>query len=104
MTPFLHHLCLFPEPENPAGTNLSGPAFPRRLGRLLSVVCLLGWIPLWSQQVYVANTDDNTVSVIQSSSDTVIATVPVDGGPDGAAFTPSGQFAYVTNNGDTTVR
>jgi YVTN family beta-propeller protein len=73
------------------------PAFPRRLGRLLSVVCLLGWIPLWSQQVYVANTDDNTVSVIQSSSDTVIATVPLSNYGYGVAITPNGQFVYVTD-------
>src|SRR5271167_1313145 len=31
----------------------SQPAFPRRIGRLFSLVCLLGSIPLWSQQVYV---------------------------------------------------
>lgn len=52
---------------------------------------------------YVTNVDDNTVSVIDTSSDTVVATIPVGGFPDGIATTPDGTHAYVTNGFDSTV-
>jgi YVTN family beta-propeller protein len=35
--------------------------------------------------------------VISTASNTVVATIPVDGRLLGVAFTPNGQFAYVTN-------
>lgn len=47
---------------------------------------------------YVANNETNSVSVIDLSSNTVIATVPVGEGPSGVAATPDGRFVYVTNN------
>jgi YVTN family beta-propeller protein len=72
------------------------PALTRRLG-LLSLVCLLGWSPVWSQQVYVTDTASG-VSVIDSSTNTVVNTVPVTGESFGVAITPNGQFAYVSNN------
>lgn len=36
-------------------------------------------------RAYVANREDNTVSVIDTSTDTVIATIPVGNGPVGVA-------------------
>jgi YVTN family beta-propeller protein len=53
--------------------------------------------------VYVANNGDNTVSVISTTTNTVVATVPVGVNPWGLAITPNGAFAYVTNLGDNTV-
>ncbi len=47
---------------------------------------------------YVANSETNSVSVIDVSSNAVIATVPVGEGPSGVAATPDGRFVYVTNN------
>jgi len=52
---------------------------------------------------YVINVNDNTVSVIDTVSNTVVATIPVGGFPDGVATTPDGTHAYVTNAFDSTV-
>jgi YVTN family beta-propeller protein len=52
---------------------------------------------------YVTNVDDNTVSVIDTVSNAVVATIPVGGFPDGVATTPDGTHAYVTNAFDSTV-
>jgi YVTN family beta-propeller protein len=49
---------------------------------------------------YVANSGDNTVSVINTATNTVVATIPVGpagANPFGVAFTPDGTLAYVTN-------
>ncbi len=54
-------------------------------------------------QAYVTNLEDNTVSVIATSSNTVVATVPVGSGPIGVAVTPDGAHAYVTNFNSNTV-
>ena len=46
---------------------------------------------------YVTNSDDDTVSVIDTATNAVVATVEVGTGPRGVAFTPEGSRAYVTN-------
>lgn len=48
---------------------------------------------------YVANSSSNTVSVIDTETNTVVATVPVGDQPTGVASTPDGAFVYVTNQG-----
>jgi YVTN family beta-propeller protein len=64
------------------------------------------------KEVYVTNfgTDNpalgdvgNTISVIKTASNKVIATITVGKFPAGVAFTPDGRRAYVTNRGDNTV-
>ena len=45
----------------------------------------------------------NTVSVIDTASNTVVATIPVGVNPVGVAITPDGTRAYVTNEGSNTV-
>ncbi|MGA8236021.1 MAG: YncE family protein, partial [Candidatus Sulfotelmatobacter sp.] len=54
---------------------------------------------------YTANYNSNTVSVIDTASQTVVATVPVQSGPAGVAMalTSNGTFAYVTNSNSNTV-
>jgi YVTN family beta-propeller protein len=47
-------------------------------------------------QVYVANADDTTVSVIATATNTVTATIPVGYNPQGVAVTPDGSQVYVT--------
>jgi DNA-binding beta-propeller fold protein YncE len=42
------------------------------------------------------------VSVINAATNTVTATIPVDGAL-GVAFSPDGTFAYVTNDASDTV-
>ena len=50
-----------------------------------------------NNNIYVANTNSNNVSVIESSSNTVISTVDVGDGPSALAFNPSNNNIYVTN-------
>ncbi len=56
-------------------------------------------------QVYVANSlgSPGTVSVINSVTNTVVATIPVGALPQGVAITPNGQFVYVTNQNSGTM-
>ncbi len=53
-------------------------------------------------KAYVTNFGDTTVSVINTSTDTVVATINVGGASvKGVAFTPDGTKAYVTRGGGT---
>jgi YVTN family beta-propeller protein len=45
----------------------------------------------------------NNVSVIDTATNTVVATIPVGMGPIGIAITPDGTRAYVTNDVSNTV-
>ena len=48
--------------------------------------------------LYVPNETDNTVSVIDTSTDTVVATIPIGGTTaDTAAISPNGMFVYVAS-------
>ncbi len=49
-----------------------------------------------AQTAYITN-DDGTVSVINTASDIVIATVPVGNDPYGTTITPDGTIVYVTD-------
>ena len=53
--------------------------------------------------VYVANTNSNTVSVINPATNTVVATIPVGSTPLGVAFNADNGFMYVTNANSNTV-
>jgi YVTN family beta-propeller protein len=46
--------------------------------------------------VCVANSGAGTVSVLDTATSTVVATIPVDGAPVGVAITPDASRAYVT--------
>ncbi|HEY3777070.1 MAG TPA: YncE family protein [Rhizomicrobium sp.] len=54
-------------------------------------------------QAYITNSTDGTVSVIDTSSNTVIATIPVGASPEGVGVTPDGSTVYVTNQGSNDV-
>jgi len=49
-------------------------------------------------KAYVGNFQDNTVSVIDTSTRTVVATVPVVAGPHGMGISRDGRFVYVTGD------
>jgi YVTN family beta-propeller protein len=53
--------------------------------------------------VYVANSNSNTVSVIDVATNILVATVPVGTQPLGVAITPNSAYAYVTNGGGNSV-
>jgi YVTN family beta-propeller protein len=55
-------------------------------------------------RVYVANRGDNTVSVIDTGTNTVTgAPIPVGGQPFGIDVHPKGTYVYVANSFDNTV-
>jgi YVTN family beta-propeller protein len=70
------------------------------------IAAALAWLiaptPVLALNAYITNNLSNTVSVIDTATNTVIATVSVGGGPFGVAVTPDGSKVYVTN-GDNTV-
>jgi YVTN family beta-propeller protein len=53
--------------------------------------------PAGAQNAFITNTSDNTVSIIDVPSGTVIGAVPVGSEPQGVAVAPNGTTAYVTN-------
>ena len=62
---------------------------------LLMLVSIAGAAPF----AYITNYLDNTVSVIDTATNTVTSTVPVGSSPIGVAVTPDGTKVYVANSG-----
>jgi YVTN family beta-propeller protein len=60
-------------------------------------------LPSTSARAYVANQNSNNVSVIDTATNTVVATVAVGTFPFGVALTPDGTRAYVTNQNSNNV-
>ena len=54
-------------------------------------------------KAYIGNFKDNTVSVIDTGTATVVATVPVAAGPHGMIATPDGRTVYVSGDGSSEV-
>jgi YVTN family beta-propeller protein len=54
-------------------------------------------------RAYVTNSSSASVSVINTATNTVIASIPVGVFPVGGAITPDGARAYVTNGNDNDV-
>jgi YVTN family beta-propeller protein len=53
--------------------------------------------------MYVTNRADNTVSVIDTTSNTVTDTIPAGVQPTGIAYDSVNKRMYVANSGDNTV-
>jgi YVTN family beta-propeller protein len=76
----------------------------RRLCNDASVLLLLGLGLLLrpaqanAQNAYVANNYDHTISVINTATDKVTATIPAGQQPWGVALTPDGKKLFVTNH------
>ena len=77
-----------------------------RLALVFSVLIffLLFTAPVFAQPfAYITNFGSNNVSVIDTATNTVTATVNVGIGPAGVAVHPSGKFVYVANFFENTV-
>jgi YVTN family beta-propeller protein len=79
-----------------------------RVSGLLAIVAfalagLLGSAQCLAQNAYITNSASDTVSVISTATNTVIATIPVGTLPDGVVVTPDGSKVYVTNSTANTV-
>jgi YVTN family beta-propeller protein len=82
---------------------MSNLTFTRRLALLLGVLVLSPVVWARAPQAYITNLNDSTVSVIDTASNTVTATVQVGNFPNGVAVTPDGAHVYVANVFDNTV-
>jgi YVTN family beta-propeller protein len=72
----------------------------RKLVVLSLLLMAFGCTSLNAQNIaYVTNLLDNTVSAIDTSTNTVTATIPVGNQPNGIVFSPDHTRAYVTNRG-----
>src|SRR5258708_38882773 len=69
----------------------------KKLALALTLACLLGPASTRAQNAYITNQSSSTVSVIDTATDTVIATIPVGFTPFGVAVSPDGSKVYVTN-------
>jgi YVTN family beta-propeller protein len=63
-----------------------------------AVAGVLGSTQGLAQNAYITNYDSESVSVINTRTNAVIATVPVGVGPWGVAVSPDGRRVYVANN------
>lgn len=76
------------------------------LRRFVNLVLLLS-VGLGSfvqaDMAYIANSGSNNVSVIDSSTNSVVALIPVGTKPSSVVVNPSGTRAYVSNNGSNNV-
>jgi YVTN family beta-propeller protein len=77
--------------------------FKTPLQLVLSLLIVLEIAQAKIPYAYVANNTDGTVTVIDTSSGTVVKTIPVGTFPYGVAVNQAGTFAYVTNAGSDTV-
>ena len=75
----------------------------RRLGVIAGLLLTVWSGAAMAQNAYVPNFSSNNVSVINTATNAVVATVVVGAGPYGAAVTPDGTRAYVTNQTSNTV-
>ena len=71
--------------------------------RIVIFTLLFATATLAQTRGYVTNAHDNTVSVIDTTTASVIATVPVGSSPSAVAVTPNGRFVYVTNQLGNTI-
>src|SRR5437879_2471222 len=79
--------------------NRVSPCWPLRCVAL-PMLAALACVPAAAQcTVYVPTHKSNSVAVIDTSVDQVIAVIPVQVQPLAVAITPNGAFAYVTNSG-----
>jgi YVTN family beta-propeller protein len=77
---------------------------------VLALASLVAPATTLAQNAYITNNyiinnngGSNTVSVIDTATDTVISTIPVGNAPFGAAVTPDGNKVYITNELANTV-
>jgi YVTN family beta-propeller protein len=81
----------------------ASPPSPRRVKRMkksvlaLSLAYLITPASTYAQNAYISNLDGNTVSVIDTATNTVVATIPVGSEPFGVAVTSDGSKVYVSN-------
>jgi len=75
----------------------------RRAGLLLFLMIFLGpRSSAGSPYAFIPNSFDDTVSVIDTDGDEVVATVPVGRSPYAVAITPDAKYVFISNEDDAT--
>jgi YVTN family beta-propeller protein len=82
--------------------------FPNRMMRAAAAIVLAAFAfggPAFAAgpKAYVGNFKDNSVSVIDTGTRAVLATLPVAAGPDGIVITPDGATAFVSGSSATSI-
>ncbi len=75
----------------------------KKLALALTLACLLAPASTRAQNAYITNQRSNTVSVIDTATNMVSATILVGITPFGVAVSPDGSKVYVTNAFSNTV-
>jgi YVTN family beta-propeller protein len=77
----------------------------RQISRAGAILAVLVATPIFAAgpKAYIGNFKDNTVSVIDTGTDKVVATVPVAAGPHGMAITQDGRTVYVSGDGSSSL-
>src|SRR5258706_4375019 len=75
----------------------------KKLSVALMLACLLAPASTRAQKAYITNQRSNTVTVIDTATNTISATIPVGVTPFGVAVSPNGSKVYVTNAFSNTV-
>src|SRR5262252_5455382 len=75
----------------------------KKLALALMLVCLLAPASTRAQNAYITNRNSNTVSVIDTVTNTVIATIPVGLSPFGVTVSLDGSKVYFVNSNTNTV-
>ncbi|WP_395316920.1 plastocyanin/azurin family copper-binding protein [Variovorax sp. UC74_104] len=79
------------------------PGFARILVIFAALAASAGPSLAAGPKAYVGNFKDSTVSVIDTASERVVATLPVAAGPDGIVLTPDGRSVFVSGSGAAAV-
>jgi YVTN family beta-propeller protein len=83
-------------------------AMKLRISKLLAIAAfafagVLGSAQSLAQNAYITNFGGTSVSVIDTATNAVTATIPVGNGPFAVAVSPDGSKVYVTNTGSNNV-
>jgi YVTN family beta-propeller protein len=77
-------------------------------GGLAAITGLFTLSPIGNAQpaapkAYVGLFGDNAIGVLDTSTDTLLKTIPVPSGPHGLVITPDGRWVYASSDGDSVV-
>jgi YVTN family beta-propeller protein len=84
-------------------TMIAIPGFARILVVLAALAASAGPALAAGPKAYVGNFKDSTVSVIDTASERVVATLPVAAGPDGIVIAPDGRSVFVSGSSASAV-
>src|SRR3954471_2343239 len=84
--------------------------YPSRASRWLRIVCLILVLAPWpigaiapTHEAYVTNAEGNSVSVIDTMTNEITATIPVGASPAAVVISGDGTRAYVINSGSNSL-